>query len=94
MSFYMNDDGHLQVNKAPETDRTYTLDLSAWGTVTAATFTVQSGLTMTQQGFNSTTASVRLAGGQAGATYRVTCTFTTSTVPQDSRTFYVVVGEL
>jgi len=79
--------------KDPAATLDYMLDWEEWladDTITAATWTLTSGITKPQEAFTDTTTTVWLAGGSAGTTYTATCHITTASGRQEDRSFRVI----
>lgn len=70
-----------------------TLWLPTGDTITASTFTVESGLTKDSENFTDTQAKVWLSGGTAGVTYTITNHITTTEGREEDCVFYVKVAE-
>lgn len=84
------------VPKDPSDVLDYTISWLNWlngENISAATFTVEAGLTKGAETNTTTTASVRLSGGTAGNQYTVTCQITTNTGQIAQRSFEVAVEE-
>lgn len=86
--------------KAPTDILDYEWDWSVWmptgDTISAVTFTAQSGITIEvspAQSHTGTTATVWLGGGTAGTTYTITCQITTTAgrVAQNTQNLNVVL---
>jgi hypothetical protein len=61
-------------------------------TITAATVTVDTGLSVDSSPHTTTTVTVWLSGGTEGHTYDVTCHITTNQGRQDEDTIRVTIG--
>ena len=91
----------LWIYKSPAAVLSYVLDLNKVGdawlgageTITTATFTVDTGITISSQSNTTTTGTVKLSGGTVGNDYKVTMTWVTSAGNTDSRFFTVKVRE-
>jgi hypothetical protein len=82
--------------KDPDAVLDYEIDWSAWlgeDTITASTFTVDTGLTEDSESNDTTAATVWLSGGTVGARYLVTNHITTAAGRQNDRSFYIYVKE-
>jgi hypothetical protein len=85
--------------KDPDAVLDYTIDWSDWLTgaeeLTAAAFTVPTGITKDSEEKTTTTATVWLSGGTAGESYEITCHITTNnTKPrEDDRTIKIKMKE-
>lgn len=82
--------------KDPQATLDYRIDWSAWlgtDTISAVTWTVPSGITQTATSNTTTTATVWLAGGEAGTDYVVTCRVTTTAGRVDERSIVISVAQ-
>jgi hypothetical protein len=78
--------------KDPSALLDYTLSWAAWlgtDTITSVAWTVPTGLTKPSNSNTTTTATVWLSGGTAGATYSVVCEVTTTAGRRDQRTITI-----
>jgi len=76
--------------KDPNDILDYTLNWADWldgDTIAAATWTVPRGITSLQQVHTTTTTTIWLSGGAAGATYTPTCRITTASTPARVKDF-------
>lgn len=75
----------------------YVVDWSAWlddaETLTAATVTAATGITVDSSSHDDTTVTFWLSGGTDGQDYTVTCHVTTSAGRQDDRTVRIRVRQ-
>ena len=82
-------------DKAASAILDYQWDWSLWlapgETITTATFSVPSGLTLTSQSNTTTTATAWLSGGSAGQTYPVVNQIATNQGRTDSRVINIYV---
>lgn len=85
------------VPKDPSDILDFTVNWANWltvgETISAATFTVEAGITKTSESNTTTTAKVRLSGGTAGNQYTITCQIDTSAGQRAQRSFEVSVEE-
>lgn len=85
------------VPKDPSDALDYTMNWADWlvggATITAATFTVETGITKGAESNTTTTAKVRLSGGTVGGQYTITCQVTLSTGEICQRSFEISVEE-
>lgn len=85
--------------KDPDAVRQITIDWSdllGTKTISAATWTIPSGLTKESESNTTTTASVILSGGAVNAEYNCICRITfgsTSPAEQDDRTIKVIIKQ-
>lgn len=82
--------------KDPDATLDYSVDWSKWlgdDTITASSWTVQSGLTKTTDTFTPTVAVMWVSGGEVGTTYFATNHITTGGGRQDDRTIYIKVAQ-
>jgi hypothetical protein len=83
--------------KDPEAKINYTVDWEPWlptgATIASVVWTVPSGITEEASSETTTTATIQLSGGTAGAAYNIECKITTSTGEIDERTFQIQVEE-
>lgn len=92
----------MRFTKDPQALLDYKLDWSQWlptnDVITASTFTVVAAgtnpVTIDDQSFTGTTATVWLAGGVAGSRYRVTNHITTAGGREDDRSLTITCKEL
>jgi hypothetical protein len=84
------------VPKDPSDIADYVIDWSRFlgvATIASAIVTVETGITKVQQSNTTTSVTVRLSGGTAGAQYTITCQATLSTGEVFQRSFEVAVEE-
>lgn len=85
------------VPKDPSDVLDYTVNWANWltggATITAAVFTVETGITLGATSNTTTTAKARLSGGTVGAQYTITCQVTLTTGEIAQRSFEVAVEE-
>jgi hypothetical protein len=93
--FRAQPDGVPVIDKAIPGDLDYTEDWSAWlatgETITAAAWTVPTGISAHSPSFTITSATTWLSGGTTGTVYVVSCTITTSASRIDTRSFKISV---
>ena len=97
--FQLDENGIPWIAKSPEATLSYQFNLQdaadPWlapgATLTAAAFTVPTGLTKVSETHDGTTATVKLSGGTAGSDYPCMLTWTDSTGNTDSRRFSIRV---
>lgn len=84
-------------DKDPQAVLPWEFDWSDWlevgETISSATVTVATGLTLQSQSNTSTVVTVWLSGGTLGATYTVACRVTTSLAKVDERTLAVRITD-
>lgn len=83
--------------KDPQAVLNYVFDWSLWlalgETISSVVNTVPAGLTLTSASNTTTTATLKLSGGTAGQSYKVSNRITTSTSQVDERTIIIQVDE-
>lgn len=83
--------------KDPQARLDYRNDWTAWlaedATITASTFTAETGLTVGATYFDDTSTTVWLSGGTDGTTYQVVNHVVDSEGREDDRTFLVKVKQ-
>ncbi len=81
--------------KDPDAVLDFGFDWSSWlatgETISAATWTVPTGLTKTSQSATSTVATAWISGGTAGTSYELACKVLTSAGRTDERTMKIIV---
>lgn len=84
--------------KDPNATTDWTLDWSAWlnstvtgDTIASVLWTVQAGLTKTQQTNTTTTATVWLSGGVLRKVYTITCQITTASGRTELNSFELLI---
>ncbi|AVQ81644.1 phage fiber-tail adaptor protein [Variovorax sp. PMC12] len=102
---YVVDRGEAVIEKDPDATLDYAFDWSAWlalnpgDSIAGAEFIVDPTLTVVDQAFDATTATVWLSGGTKPATgpnkLRVTCRITTTNTPPriDDRSVFLKIVE-
>lgn len=83
-------------SKDPQATLDYRVNWAPWlgtDTISAVTWTVPSGITQTATSNTTTTATVWLAGGEAGTDYTVTCRVTTTAGRVDERSIVISVAQ-
>lgn len=85
-------------HKSPTAELTFSLDWSAWlpegDTITGSTWQAEAGISVMSEDVSDTQTAVKLAGGQAGKTYKITNTITTGAGALVApRSFFVRVKE-
>lgn len=86
----------LQIPHDPGAVEDYVWNWADWlgsETLSTATLTAEDGLTATVQSTGTSTVTMRLAGGTAGARYRVTAHATSSAGREQSRSVIVVCDD-
>ncbi len=89
------------IEKDPNAVKNYSIDFAAEGdsfliggdTLATVDWNVPAPLVKTNEGKTATVATVWLSGGVSGASYTVTCHFTTVDGITDDRSFRVVIKE-
>lgn len=83
--------------KDPNAVLDYQWDWSSWlptgDTISSATVTASSGLTVASSSYTSTAVTAWLSGGTAGTEYTVTCRITTARGRTDDRTIEITVQD-
>lgn len=102
-TYIVKSNGRAVIPKDPNATLDYAFNWSAYlaeitDTIVGATFIVDPSLTITQQGFDDTTATVWLSGGTAPAQpavneLRVTCRITTAEGRVDDRSIFLKIVE-
>jgi hypothetical protein len=84
-------------DKDPASVLDYQWDWSDWlptdDTITSATVTADTGLTVDSSSTTTTTVTAWLSGGTAGTTYAVTCQIVTADERTDERTIRISVKD-
>lgn len=83
--------------KDPRAKLDYVFDWSRWldsgDSISSASFTAASGLSISSTSVASPNATIRLAGGTAGSKYTVTCQITTANGLDDERSAQIAVND-
>ena len=82
--------------KDPSAVLDYTIDWLSWlgtDTITASTWTVETGITKVTSSFTTTKATIWLSGGTLGTTYAATNHITTAGNRQEDKTLYFVIQD-
>jgi hypothetical protein len=87
----------IKFKKDPDAVLDYTLNWTDWlvsgDTITAATSTPDSGITVDSTSFTTTATTTWLSGGTAGTTYSVVVHVTTDDGREDDRTITIAVQD-
>lgn len=87
----------VRKTKDPNAVLDYGFDYSRWlpsgDTITASTWTPDTGITVNSSSFTSTATTVWLAGGTAGTSYKVVNHITTQQGRQDDQTLEISVRQ-
>ncbi len=95
--FIFHSSGWYAPDKSAASVLDYTIDWSLWlatDTISASTWTAETGITVSAIGYTDTTATVWLSGGTAGTTYRVTNRITTAGGRITELSFFIRVRNL
>lgn len=94
--FFYDDTGPF-IYKDPNSKLDYVFDWSEWlngdTLVAGTTVTVPAGLTKVSETFNTTTATVWISGGTAGATYNVSCHIVTAAGREEDQSIRLKVKQ-
>lgn len=82
--------------KDPDAVLDYTIDWETWlddDAIASVSWVADSGITIDSETNTTTTATVWLSGGTAGAQYELTCSIITANAREDDRTIAIILRE-
>lgn len=95
---YRDDGKGPTIDKDPDAVLDYSFDWGPWlqnvsDTITSAEFVLEDGLVLTNEGYDTTTATAWVSGGVKGKTQRLTCRITTADGRTDDRSVFLKILE-